>query len=416
MVFLPAKQHKVNRVTKGLAVVAALLPLVALPTAEAATVLTLSPIPGYIQDTLQGSMCNAASGNTCFPVDYFPFSIPGGVAAIDFAIDTTIANTPDTNVVVFGYSHGAQVAAAWLAQHSGDLDAPSSAVLSFVLMGNANRAYGGSNTFVMPQTQYQVTDISRQYDYASDFPDNPFNLLAVINVFAGFAFLHDYRNVNPADPANARWTEGNITYILVPTPNLPLLEPLRLIGLTGLADALNAPLKALVELGYNRPVPFPTTAQQASPASTPAATGSALSTSVVSDPTEAPQGATVKLSPAPAPAKAADSAPTATGPEQANGVDKGLAVADDTVTTTPPPDRADVPDTVKTTTPPAAQPRQDDAIAAKPSTTAPTTHTTPTTDGNKVEPGKVGEKQATTKSGDQSPSTEDRENSAGSEE
>jgi diacyltrehalose acyltransferase len=267
---------------------------------------------------------------------------------------------------------------------------------------------------------------TRQYDYASDFPDNQFNLLAVVNVFAGFAFLHDYRNVNPADLANARWTEGNITYILVPTPNLPLLEPLRLIGLTGLADALNAPLKALVEQGYNRPVPFPTVPPPPPPPPPPPLppAASALSTSVVSDPTEAPQGATVKLSPAPAPAKAADSAPTATGPEQANGVDKGLAVADDTVTTTPPPDRADVPDTVKTTTPPAAQPRQDDAIAAKPSTTAPTTHTTPTTDGNKVEPGKVGEKQATTKSGDQattksgdqSPSTEDRENSAGSEE
>ena len=26
----------------------------------------------------------------------------------------------------------------------------------------------------MPQTQYQVIDVARQYDPAADFPDNPF--------------------------------------------------------------------------------------------------------------------------------------------------------------------------------------------------------------------------------------------------
>ena len=401
---------------------AALLPLVALPTAGAATeslfpspatVLMLSPIPGYIQDTLQGVGCRT---NTCHPVDYLSFWTPGGVAAIDAAIDAFIAPDPDPDpdppVVVFGYSHGAQVASAWLAEHSLDLDAPSAEKLSFVLMGNANRAYGGANVFggqVMPQTQYKVIDISRQYDYTTDLPNNPFNLLAVANVLFGFTLgLHDYKNVNIDDPANAKWTVGNTTYILVPTPNLPLLEPLRWVGLNALADALNGPLKEMVEQGYNRPVPFPTVPPPPPPPPPPPLppAASALSESVVSGPTVASKDATVPVNLAPARAAAADSAPTATRPVNADGTGTGLAVAD-TVTTTPTPDRADVPDTVKTITPATPKPGQDDAIAAKPSATAPTTHTTATstTDGNKVEPGKLGENQGTTKGGDQAPST-----------
>src|SRR5438094_348991 len=91
------KNRKISRVTGGLAMVTALLPLVALPTAGAAiepalptpaTVLTLSPVQGYIQDALQGSVCR--SPNTCVPVDYFPFYTSGGVTALDIAIDTSI--------------------------------------------------------------------------------------------------------------------------------------------------------------------------------------------------------------------------------------------------------------------------------------------------------------------------------------
>ena len=57
------------------------------------------------------------------------------------------------------------------------------------------------------------------------------------------------------DPANTVWTEGNTKYVFVPTENLPLLEPLRRIGLTELADALNGPLKEIVEQGYHRNLP-----------------------------------------------------------------------------------------------------------------------------------------------------------------
>ena len=164
-----------------------------------------------------------------------PFYTPGGVASLDAAIDTTIGTTPNTKVVVFAYSNGAQVAEHWLAEHADDPDAPSANQLSFVLLGNSTRAYGGVDAGwdVAPQTQYHVVDVARQYDLTVDFPDNPFNLLALANVFAGLVFMHDYRPVNITDPANFVWTVGNTTYVLVPTENLPLLEPLRWVGLSG---------------------------------------------------------------------------------------------------------------------------------------------------------------------------------------
>ena len=73
------------------------------------------------------------------------------------------------------------------------------------------------------------------------------------NANAGFLFVHqDYEDVDIYDPANYVWTEGNTTYVYVPTKNLPLLEPLRWVGLSALADALNEPLKEIVERAYDR--------------------------------------------------------------------------------------------------------------------------------------------------------------------
>ena len=140
------------------------------------------------------------------------------------ALDTAI-NSTSGSIIVFAYSNGAQVAQQWLAQFANEPSAPSPADLTFVLIGNPTRADGGvdapSGGPVWPQSQYQVLDIAREYDWAADYPNNPsspYYLLAVLNVFAGFFTIHaDYTNVNINDPANAVWTVGNTTYVLVPT-------------------------------------------------------------------------------------------------------------------------------------------------------------------------------------------------------
>jgi hypothetical protein len=386
-----------------------------------------------MDEALQSSICQTP--NTCREIPYLYiisiWSLPEAGVSEDVALmDYTIDQTTGTKVL-FAFSGGARVAAAWLAEHADDPDAPSPAELSFVVIGNPTRAYGGATatlvgpTMEMPQTQYQVLDIARQYDLISDFPTNPFNLLALANAFVGFVFLHlDYADVDVNDPDNVMWKEGNITYVFVPTQNLPLLEPLRMQGLDWLADALNEPLKQIVELGYDRT--YLTTARLAQPSITSVETASALSASAVANPTVVSQDALVSMSvdPQPAPTAepaspstrpdeangkgeelqvietpttalspdhakagdpaltaAADSIATAVGPDEAIGTGKGLVVAANTVASTPAVDRADVLNVLKSITPPAARPGWDNAIAAR----QPTTHTTTTSTiaGNK---------------------------------
>jgi PE-PPE domain len=49
-------------------------------------------------------------------------------------------------------------------------------------------------------------------------------------------------------------SDTETTYILIPTQNLPLLDPLRAIPFVGnpLADLVQPDLRVLVELGYDR--------------------------------------------------------------------------------------------------------------------------------------------------------------------
>jgi hypothetical protein len=245
-----------------LAFTAALASLATPPTASAevvapptgATVLTVSPLWPVVplSGALGGSLCQT---NSCESVRYMPFFTTGGTNALDRRLSgtTTLKSTDGTPTIVFGFSNGALVAQRWMTEHAGDPTAPSPDELSFVLIGNPRRAYGGSMPAI-PETGYHVVDVVRQYDPLADFPDHP-NLLALANIATGiFSPMHlDYTQVDLDDPNNVVWTEGNTTYVFVPTENLPLLAPLRMLGMNKLADELNAPLKAIVEKAYDRP-------------------------------------------------------------------------------------------------------------------------------------------------------------------
>lgn len=243
----------------GVAAVVASLSLLS-PTATAsvpadialpgpATVMTLGLATGETDDDLQGLLCR--SPNTCGAVKYNRFYYPSGAAPLDRSIRET-----EGMKIVYGYSQGGQVISAWMKEYADDVDAPDPDELMFVIIGNGDRRYGGSNAvsgFATPDTQYRVIDVARQYDFAADLPDNRLNLLAMANAWAGFFLIHiDYEDVDLYDPANYVWTEGNTTYVFVPTENIPLLEPLRWVGLGKLADSMNGPLKEIIERGYNR--------------------------------------------------------------------------------------------------------------------------------------------------------------------
>ncbi|ORW85903.1 hypothetical protein AWB92_26315 [Mycobacterium sp. IEC1808] len=229
------------------------------------------------------------------PEKLFPFtgldsltldqSVAQGVQNLNTAINTQLA--AGNHVIVFGGSQSAVIATVEM-RYLQSLPAgvrPALDQLSFVLIANPDRPDGGllaripgfsipgiGFTFygATPTNAYPTIDYAVQYDGAADFPQYPIDILADANAIAGFLFVHPAYNtvttaqlasgvVQPVSPGDTM-----TTYILIPNPNLPLLDPLRAIPLVGhpLADLVQPDLRVLVELGYDRaayqdvPTPF----------------------------------------------------------------------------------------------------------------------------------------------------------------
>ncbi|MDA3664465.1 PE-PPE domain-containing protein [Mycobacterium xenopi] len=207
----------------------------------------------------------------------FGQSVNQGVPLLNNAIMTQTAG--GNHVVVVGYSQSATVATLEM-RHLNALPAsarPSPDQLSFVLLGDPNNPNGGIlerfhglyipgldvlfNGATPPNTPYPTAIYTIQYDGWADFPQYPINLVADANAVAGIYYLHGaYPDLTAAQlaaavqqPVSAGYT-GATSYYLIPTQNLPLLEPLRQVPVVGnpLADLLQPDLRVIVELGYDR--------------------------------------------------------------------------------------------------------------------------------------------------------------------
>ena len=195
-------------------------------------------------------------------------SVAGGVQNLN----TAILTTPGPKAVV-GISQSAVIIASEQALLMTEAGAPPPSELSFVAFADPVSPNGGlltrfpwlqnipllrlGPTAAPPDTPYDTTIINRQYDGFSDFPQYPRNLLADANAVAGIAYLHAAPvPINPAVDQITSVTDsagGTTTYVLVPTPTLPLLTPLQQIGVPSSVIAkLNAVLKPVVDVGYNR--------------------------------------------------------------------------------------------------------------------------------------------------------------------
>ena len=214
---------------------------------------------------LQGSLCK--SPNTCQPVDYL--ALPGeiynekGAVLLQQAIGAVPADGGPATL--FGHSEGGQVIYAALRHWAADPStAPDPSRVSWVSIGNPENPFGGvveklglkSTPRLPADTAYQGIEVIRQYDGWADFPSDRTNLLAVANAIVGALTIHPlYNNVNIDDPNNVRYTPdkpdgtpGNVTYVFVPNPKLPLIAG------TGLLEpALDKILRPIIEAGYNRP-------------------------------------------------------------------------------------------------------------------------------------------------------------------
>ena len=281
-------------------------------------------VPGYMENAvgyyISPTTASCSSACTPEPVPYlaqfwpFPWEGWGGLtgAKLDESVasgvaqltsDLVGAHNPSAQdpVVIFGYSQGATVASIEKSQLS-MLSPEDQATINFVLIGNPNRPNGGlferlamfgtvpilDATFGQPtptDTAMSTVDIAFQYDGVVDFPLYPINLLADLNATLGFWYIHgsylapNGRNPDElpngltpdelaaaiADPAHQQHTQGSdTTYVLIPTPNLPLLQPLREFGAfthtefltTPLIDLIQPALQVLIETGYDRSLPY----------------------------------------------------------------------------------------------------------------------------------------------------------------
>ena len=220
---------------------------------------SLGSLDWDMADMLQGGFCSQASGNTCDEVEYLS-GVPNiGESSGLWALRAALATTAPPTMVV-GFSQGAMIATEWMLEYGETAWAPTPADLSFVLMANPQRKYGGVRPVydiedpTPADNAYRVLDIAMEYDGAADVPDNLFNLLAVANAIAGFQHIHidGYDDVDLDSSEKLVWIDGNTTYVLIRSQNIPLLQPLRNIGLDALADALNDPLKRIIDSAYDR--------------------------------------------------------------------------------------------------------------------------------------------------------------------
>lgn len=210
-----------------------------------------------------------------YPAGFWPVSI-GGLTdptydnSVNVGLGKLTASHPGDGDVIFGYSQGAVVASKYKASD------PNTNI-TYVLVENPNRPNGGilerlSGLYIpilgvsfngaTVDNGAPTVDISRQYDGWSDFPTYPLNILATANAIAGIVYLHG-NTQNFTDPAvltdikadgDPRYYQehGNSTYYVIPTAQLPILMPLRGIVPDPILNALDTPLRAIIESGYDR--------------------------------------------------------------------------------------------------------------------------------------------------------------------
>jgi hypothetical protein len=197
-------------------------------------------------------------------------SVSQGVQILDNAIAPILSN--DGAVDIFGASQSAVIASLEMEQ----LEATDpTANVNFVLIGDLMNPNGGlferfagldlSSLGIdfygaTPADDFDTTIYTLEYDGYADFPKYPLDILSDLNAVEGINVVHgDYLDLTAAQLATAIElpTSGatDTTYYVIPTDDLPLLDPVRDIPVVGnpIADLLQPDLTYLVNLGYGDP-------------------------------------------------------------------------------------------------------------------------------------------------------------------
>ncbi|BAX92088.1 PE-PPE domain-containing protein [Mycobacterium shigaense] len=203
----------------------------------------------------------------------FGSSVQQGIAILNNAIMTQTG--AGNHVLVVGFSQSATIATMEMRY----LDAlptilqPNPSLLNFMLLADPNNPLtGGVLTRLIPgaltafhvptpvDTIYTTAIYGIQYDPVPYFPANIFNIGADLNAIFSVPLHEQTPLLTAAQLATAIQEQiGNTTYFLVPTTNLPLLDPLRLIPILGdpLANLLQPFVQPFVDFGYASGLPGP---------------------------------------------------------------------------------------------------------------------------------------------------------------
>jgi PE-PPE domain len=253
------------------------------------------PSPGYVETVINDFIAPTV------PDSYDPVAVTtperllginssvDGVTALETAMAENNCSQGGQSCVIFGYSQSTVITMVEKARLQQRLAAGEEIPnVTFIGIGVGNRPNGGiaerlsgitipvaDFTFNGPSpagNSIPTIDIARQYDGLADTPEFLLNPVADLNAVLGVIFIHGmYTDVVSLDPASPHYVGnltpeklGDTTYYWIPTPDLPMLAPLRLLGVPEpVLDIVQPFLKVLVEAGYDRSIPFstPTPAQ-----------------------------------------------------------------------------------------------------------------------------------------------------------
>ncbi|MCW1960057.1 MAG: PE-PPE domain-containing protein [Mycobacterium sp.] len=198
-----------------------------------------------------------------------------GIAVTGIERDLRDAAEP---AIAAGFSQGA-IAVAYAKKALMALSAdqrPAPDRLTFVTIGDPTGAGGILRTlhfrvplihltpFAPPDTPYDTVIVNGEYDGWADFPDRQWNLVSVVNALLGTIYVHGGYETIPGGLdlstvplANITTTVnslgGTTTTYLLPTEKLPLVQPLRDIGVSErIVTAIEKSLKRVVDKGYLR--------------------------------------------------------------------------------------------------------------------------------------------------------------------
>jgi hypothetical protein len=229
--------------------------------------------PNFTTTSLQGlttpEQLYPLTGAKTLPLDQ---SLSQGVTILNNAIMQAYSNGI-TPINVFGYSQSAVIASLEMPNLVA-AGIPSTDV-NFVLIGDPMNPNGGvfarfpgltvpslGATFygATPANDYPTVIYTAEYDGYADFPQYPIDFLSDLNALFGVIPVHGaYPTFAATEIMSATMlpTSGPTmtTYYMIPTQNLPLLDPLRAIPYLGnpLADLLQPDLTYLVNWGYGNP-------------------------------------------------------------------------------------------------------------------------------------------------------------------